>query len=326
MKMKQLAQLAGVSPSTVSKAFSGSHEVSEEKRQYIFEIAKKVGCYDKYCKAFFKKKVIGVVCPEFQGGNYSKQLTYLKNEIEKHDSVMIVGCHSFDECSKNDLISYFTESAKVDGLIVVGSDNMSGIYHTPIVVIGKSDNFDSIVLSTKSAMKNAVENLLKNGHRDIGFIGEKLTKLRFTRFVEVMEESRLRVNYDYVVESTERFEEAGYDAMNTLLSKEKRPTAVIAAYDSIAIGAMKSIYEHGLSIPDDISLIGMDDESQTAYLNVPLTSTTSYMEDLCEIVVDVLFNRIENGDDLAIRKINVSMELVERKSVGKAKSNNKMKG
>lgn len=157
-----------------------------------------------------------------------KQLTYLKKEIEKRDSVMIVGCHNFDEDSKGDLVSYFTESA-------------------------------------------------------------------------------------------ERFEEAGYDAMNTLLAKEKRPTAVIAAYDSIAIGAMKSIYEHGLSIPDDISLIGMDDESQTAYLNVPLTSTTSYLEDLCEIVVDVLFNRIENGDELAIRKINVSTELVERKSVGKAK-------
>ncbi len=248
-----------------------------------------------------------------------KQLAYLKKEIEKRDSVMIVGCHNFDEDSKGDLVSYFTESAKVDGLIIVGSENTSSNYHTPIVVIGKSDNFDSIVLSMKSAIKNAVKSLLENGHRDIGFIGEKLTKLRFKHFVEAMEESRLRVNYDYVVESAERFEEAGYDAMNTLLAKEKRPTAVIAAYDSIAIGAMKSIYEHGLSIPDDISLIGMDDESQTAYLNVPLTSTTSYLEDLCEIVVDVLFNRIENGDELAIRKINVSTELVERKSVGKAK-------
>lgn len=231
---------------------------------------------------------------------------------------MVVACHSFDETSKNELISYFTESAKVDGLIIDGSERTNVNYHTPIVVIGESENYDSIVLSIKSALKNAIGRFIENGHTDIGFVGEGLTKFRQKCFVEAMAESRLRVNRDYIVQSNERFEEAGYDAMNTLLSKEKRPTAVIAAYDSIAIGAMKSIYEHGLSIPEDISLIGMDDERQTAYLNVPLTSTTSYMEDLCEIVVDILFDRIENGDSVAIKKVNVSTELVERKSVGKA--------
>lgn len=319
MTMKQLAEIANTTVSTVSKAFSGSPEISEEKRKEIFEIAKREGCYDKYCKPFFEKKVIAVICPEFQSGYYSQQLMYFRKEIEKHNGVMVAGCYNFDEASKDELISYFTEGAKIDGVIIVGTGISNRNYNTPIVVIGNSDNSDSISLSMKHAIKDAIGCLLKNGHTDVAFIGEKLTIQKFRNFAEAMEENGLKINDGYVIESNERYEKAGYSAMNKLLSMEKPPTAVVAAYDSIAIGAMKSIYEHGLSIPDDISLIGMDDNREITYLNVPLTSITSYCEDLCEIAVNLLFERIEKGGSTKIKKINISTELVIRESVGKAK-------
>lgn len=319
MTLKKIADIAGVSVSTVSKAFSGSREISPKKREYIFEIAKKAGCYDKYCKSSFGKKVIAVICPEFQGGYYSEKLTYFAKEIEKRDSVMVAGCYSFNKDSKEKLISYFTESAKVDGLIILGADIPSAKYSTPILVIGESENSDSISLSLKNAIDNAIECLLENGHRDIAFIGEKLTEGKFKRFETAMSEKGIKINTDYVVESEERFERAGYSAMNKLLAMEKPPTAVVAAYDHIAIGAMKSIYEHGFNIPDDISLIGMDDIRETSYLNVSLTSITSYSEELCEIAVGALFERMKKGNNTRIKKINVASDFVERKSVGKAK-------
>lgn len=320
MTMKQLAEIAKVSVSTVSKAFSGSREISEEKRKYIFEIARKSGCYDKYCKPLFKKKVIAVICPEFQSGYYSQHLTYLKKEIGKHTGVMVAASCNFDKHSKKELLSYFTEIAKVDGVIIVGSDVSKMNYSTPIVVIGDSENFDSISLSMKTAIKDVVDCLLEKGHTDIAFIGETLTGGKFKLFEQAMQEKGLKINNDYVIERKERFEEAGYYATNILLEMEKVPTAIVAAYDSIAIGAMKSIYEHGLSIPEDISLVGMDDNREAAYLNVPLTSITSYSEDLCEIAVDLLFDRIENKGRGKIKKIKVSTEFVPRESVGKVKN------
>lgn len=319
MTMKQLAELSGVSVSTVSKAFSGNSEIPEETRQRIFEIAKKQGCYEKYCKTHFAKKVIAVICPEFHSGNYSQQLFYLRKELKKRNAVMIAGSNEFDANAENDLLSYFTENAKVDGMIVIGKMKDASKHSTPIVAIGEGENCDSISLSMKSAINDAVESLIQNGHKDIAFIGEKLTKEKCDDFIQAMEKAGLQVNSDYVIESSYRFEKAGYEGMNELLSKEKIPTAVIAAYDNIAVGAMKSLYEQGLKIPDDISVIGMDDNREVAYLDVPMTSITPYYEDLAEIAVSLLFEKIENKNSAVNKKIKVSAELIKRESTGKAK-------
>ena len=319
MTMKQLALVAGVSVATVSKAFSFSKEISKEQRERIFSIAKENGCYDKYLKPYFGKKVIGVICPEYDSDYYSQMLNCLKKEAQKHQSIIVTACYDFDKDSQNELVCYFTECAKVDGLIMIGSFDYSKNVSIPTMTVGKSDNSDSISLSMKYAIDDAVEYLKENGHKDIAFIGERLTELKSGLFAESMTKCGLWVNGDYVIQNDERFEQAGYNAMNKLLALENPPTAVIAAYDHIAIGAMKSIYEHNLSVPDDISIIGMDDTNVISYLNVPLTSITSYLEDLCEIVMDTLFDRIENNVVGKIKKINVSTELVKRGSVAKVR-------
>ena len=106
--------------------------------------------------------------------------------------------------------------------------------------------------------------------------------------------------------------------MNALLSLDTPPTAVIAAYDDIAFGAMKSITEHGLKIPDDISVIGFDDNKLLPYLDIPLSSITAYNEDLCEITVNLLFEKINRPS--MPKHIKISKEFIPRDSVGKAKS------
>ena len=85
MTMSKLANLAGVSVSTISKAFSGSKEISEERRNFIFEIAKQAGCYDKYCKNVHTEKVIAVICPEYKSRFYSEQLSILEKEMFDSD-------------------------------------------------------------------------------------------------------------------------------------------------------------------------------------------------------------------------------------------------
>lgn len=317
MNMEQLARLAGVSVSTISKAFSGSHEISEAKREEIFRLAKENGCYDKYARLQFPKKVVAVICPEYQSGYYCRQLTSFEEEIKKHGGIMIAASYQYHRENARELLSYFTEYIKVDGVISYDAYVPSGKYHTPIVVIGKNEHFDSVSLSHHQAISDAVKHFAENGHRKIAYIGEKQTVSKKEDFLDAMKAQGLSVRQEYIIERQERFEEAGYRAMNILLDQKEPPTAVLAAYDNIAFGMMHSIFEHGLSIPEDISLIGMDDNRIIPYLNVPLSSVTSYHRDLCEIVVEMLFERIEKGNSGKRKKVKVVSELVKRGSVGK---------
>lgn len=318
MTMDKLAKLAGVSVSTISKAFSGSKEISEDKRKYIFEVAKEAGCYDKYCKNIRTEKVIAVICPEFNSRFYSEQLFFLEKEIKKHGAVMVCSCSNFDRDEGARLLSLYTEQLKVDGIIALYNINCYKKFSVPIVVLGESENFDSVTISDTQALNEAIRHLKENGHKNIAFIGESLTSSRKSDFEKAMLKNKLEINENYIVEDTGRFELAGYNAMSTLLTLENRPTAVICAYDNIAIGAMRSICEHGLRIPEDISIIGSDDINEAPFLSVPLTSITAYNEDLCEILVDMLFDRINNPQKKHNKNIKVSKGLIKRESVGKS--------
>ncbi|MBR2477029.1 MAG: LacI family DNA-binding transcriptional regulator [Clostridia bacterium] len=318
MNMSKLARLVGVSVATVSKAFSGSKEISDITREKIFSVAREEGCYDKYCKALYTAPVIAIICPEFKSRYYSEQLSLLESEIRNHGGTAIVACTDFDKDRQEELLTFFTEYSKVDGIIMY-SPVTDKKYSVPIVSIGEHDVYSCVTLSNKKATYEAIQHFKEYGHRDIAFISEPHTSGSLERFAEIMKECNLPIKEEYMTSSKHRFELAGYEAMERLLSLPKPPTAVIAAYDDIAIGAMKCIRDRGKKVPDDISLIGYNDIKETPYLDVPLTTVTSYNEDFCQVVVDLVFEQISSPAGNIHKKINISTELVKRGSVGPVK-------
>ena len=319
MTMTKLARLANVSVSTVSKAFSGSSEISDEKKEIIFNIAKETGCYDKFCKNTYNKSVIAVICPEFQSRYYSEQLTFLEREINKHNGTMIASSTDFDAKREEELVAFFSEHIKVDGIVLYEPQTRRKCSF-PIVAIGFSETYDSIYLSHRKALVEAVKHFAEYGHSNIAYLGDEHTSHIRILFEEAMEKCKMTINKEYLIENKDRFEMAGYEGMKKLLSFSNPPTAVLAAYDYIAIGAMKYIDEQGFKIPEDISIIGTDDIGETSYLNVPLTSITTYNEDLSQIAVDAIFERIRRKDNVPLKSIKVSTELVKRGSVGRVKT------
>ncbi|MBQ7976236.1 MAG: LacI family DNA-binding transcriptional regulator [Clostridia bacterium] len=319
MTMEELAALAGVSLSAVSKAFSGSNDINENKRQHIFTVAKEAGCYYKYIKKKMYKPVIAIICNEIRGSLTSKFIYLLDKEIKLQGGTTIISCDNFEKDIRNELISYFAEHVGVDGIILFNPLDELAHYNIPIIMIGESDRYYSVDMTWKRAISEAISHFVEYGHKKIAFIGERHTAIKNTFFEDAIKENNLPVNRDYIIHSHMRFEDAGYDAMNTLLSLPDPPTAVLAAYDNIAFGAMKSIREHGLTIPEDISIIGMNDNEESQFMNVPLTTGTAYPEDLCQIVADVIFEKIRNGNFRDNKRIKISTELVKRGSVGKAK-------
>lgn len=317
VNMKTLAELAGVSVSTVSKAFSNSPEVSKAKKEEIYKLARQHGCYEKYCKRTFEGAVIGVLCLEYKSAHYSQQLSFLEKEIRKRGGVMLAACNDFDNDRTLQLLKYFAEGIKVDGIIALMRVPETVEVSVPMVVYGANKAFDCVEVSDEAAMCDAVRLLKAYGHTDIAYIGEKHAHTRLKKFEEAMAQNGLEVKKEFIFCGTERFEMAGYRAMEKLLAMPNRPTAVCTAYDSIAFGASKCISDRGLKVPEDISLIGSNNNAGLPYLNVPLTSITEYNEDLCEIFVALLYERMQSPGKP--RTVKLVKELVIRESVGKAK-------
>ena len=139
-----------------------------------------------------------------------------------------------------------------------------------------------------------MKHLMDMGHRKIGFAGERLTKGKGERLRTAINKYALPIYEEYFVTSEERFEMGGYQATEKLLGLEERPTAIVYAYDYMALGGMRCVKDHGLSVPDDISIVGMDNIQLLPFLDNPLTSTSSHYKKQCEIAVDILQKKMKN--------------------------------
>lgn len=322
MNMKSIAKLAGVSLSTVSKAFSGSAEISEKTRQRIFDIAKQQGLFDAYNKNKFHKKVIGVICPEVTSDYYNTFLTFLNREIEAHNCIMNLSISNFQEERVEELYSYYSAYCNVDGIIIFSS---RGDLKNPLLVPsvnlgpGKSyEGFDQISFDLYSSLEKAIFLLKELGHKKIAFCGEGLTANRLSDFESAMRKAGLPIHDKWVRTSAKRFEAAGEEIVQAWLAEGELPTAIIAAYDYIAIGMIKTLKENGIRIPEEISIIGIDNIPLAPYLEKSLSSIRTHVEDACQKAVEIIIKKIDNQYYGIRQNIIIPTELIIRDSIGPA--------
>lgn len=325
MNLQTLAKLANVSVSTVSKAFSGSSEISEKTREHIFRIAKEHHCFDHYNKNKFSKKVIAVISPEAQSDYYNKMLMLLGSQIEQSGGIMTVSFSNFSDERTIELFQYYSSYCHVDGIIIIGSaQGIDNRFHFPCVSIGgtsKCSNIDSIALDNLPAFRDAVLHLKNLGHRIIGFAGEQLTQGSCRLFRQAMTDCALFVSDKYILESTERFEQAGMSMGQEFLSMSDPPTAIFAAYDYIAIGLIKALKQGGCRVPEDISVIGTNDIAMLPYLDIPLSTIRTHSEDACKMAVDLILKKIKNCYYSPREQLTVQADFVARSSSGICRKN-----
>ena len=190
----------------------------------------------------------------------------------------------------------------------------------PTLIIGTDSpelTYDCVQFDIENAVISLVKYLKDNGHRKIAYIGEELTTKKNDCFISAMRRLALTVDRDLIKINSLRFEAAGYAAMNEILESKKRPTAVVAAYDYVAIGAIKSIREHSLKVPDDISVVGMDNISAGETLSTPLTSVSVSPHEGTDTIIDMLLKKIDNKYIRIKSDTMVHPKLIERESVKK---------
>ena len=299
MTLSKLAQLANVSVSVVSKAFSGRSDISDAMREHVFSVARQHGCFQQFYHARYDKPVIAVIIPEVISKYYVGYVEILKKEIEANGYTMLLSINNFDEQLTAELIRYYTAHGKVDGLILVDSyASVSTDVSTAVVAISSSEiaKFRISVFHTmQNALRESVECLYSLGHRRIAYVGEALTESKGDLLSDELCRVGITDSRELIYSSRLRFEEAGEDGVEHLFKDEnKSPTAIFGAYGYITEGIIAALLSRGYSIPEDVSVISMDNVPWPMHSSLDVAHIEYDMERASAAAIALLKLQMEN--------------------------------
>ncbi|MDH6363967.1 LacI family transcriptional regulator [Enterococcus sp. PF1-24] len=336
-----IAKKAGVSISTVSRVLNqdSSLSVTENTRRKIFEIAEELN-YTKY-KTKKAKKTVQKDIPSIPSKTIAlMQWRVGEQELEDiyYMSIRLGAEKKAQELNYNlvNLSESTINQQEADGVLCIGKFDQLAIQNIlkqndNVVIVGSNfplDNFDTVNTDFSQATEIALNHLLDLGHTRIAFIGaeetENLYGYRTYRtpttniYRDVMKSLGLFREEDFFIEiDTTLSVEVATDLTKKALSlwKNDLPTAILAANDSMAIGVVNVLTEAGIKIPQDISVMGINDLSFSRYVNPPLSTVRAFTEEMGEIGMETLHNRIVNQP--IARRVMLSTELVVRESTDK---------
>ena len=274
-----IAKEAGVSPATVSRVLTGSARVSEEKKRRVQELIEK---YDFRPNAMaqglsrVETKVIGLLVSDIRDPLYAGIAVACEKAAARHGYMLIL-CNSFGkrEMELAYLEKYYSQ--RVDAVIQMGGaveelvSDMEYVDHvnqiankTPVLITGRLDGADcyQVCFDYGQSMELLMQYLMDNGHRRIALIGgggERKADLdRQLKYRQMLRKYGIEIRKEYIRE-IEGGVESGAEAMEELLGAGlPLPTAVIAVNDFQAVGIMRALQEHGMRIPEDISVASFD--------------------------------------------------------------------
>ena len=322
MTLKMIADMAKTSIATVSKAFAGSKEISEETKERIFLIAKELGCFDKYYKAPRKQPLIAIMIPEIDSECYGNYASVFEREFSRRGADTILACTRFSTEREARLFRELAYGMKVDGILLWGSGReIKNNDELPLVIFGGRSypdaNADLVTVEMNSSILKLISTVKDYGHTRVGFFGERLTLTKEEGFKKAMRRVGLPIRDKLIIRSDKRFADAGEECMRALIEGGEMPSVIVTAYDQIAYGAMKYARDMGYKIPDDISFVGMDDITATSYFDVPLSSMHVGYEEVCGKICDLIFARMENRHIRMREKISVPVSINIRESLKK---------
>lgn len=334
--LKDVAQLAGVSAATVSYVLNGKQSISDETKQRVQAAIAELDYVPNLSARSLSmrdSKLIGVVVPQtepgdrlmFQNSFYSEVLGSIEYYARLQGYHILISATDANE-------SYLTLAKKrnLDGIIVIGmypDDFYQQMKKTqiPIVLIDSYCNdhyYHNIRIDDAYGSYAATRYILECGHRDIAFMVGQIKengvmKKRLLGYQQALEEFGVPFRQEYVLEGQIDYE-SGIALSQCLLARKLPTTAIVAAADILAIGAMKGLYEAGLRVPEDYSVIGFDDLEISQYLTPGLTTVRQQISLKGQKAVELLLKHIEDPT-LSKQEEILPLQLVERGSVRKIK-------
>ena len=325
--LKDIANAAGISTGAVSRILNNDPtlSVSPETKKKVFDTALELG----YKKAKSKDKSqfkMGILQwfsaeQEMQDSYYLLVRQGIEDFCQKH-SLGIVRAFQSDETTLKPLQG-------VDGLICIGKFSVEEVEkftnlckNIVFLDMPVSDyQITTLTMDFKSAVYDALDYLTELGHEKIAYLGGKEYVGYHELFIDERKQAFLSYMNRHGLEASHIYEDAystasGYQMMQEILQKEELPTAVFAASDAIAFGAMRAIQEKGLSIPEDISIIGFNDTEMSSYTTPALTTIFAPAYDMGQHGANLIYAATNLNINTPL-KAKIPCQLVKRESCKK---------
>ena len=315
MTYRKIAQLAGVSFSTVSKALSGSPEISEETVNRIRMIAEQNGVIRPKYRRDHPATRIAIIVPEIVSVYYSQTVSGLVSEFRRFGIEPYIHICGFDSERFCRIIDQLADEQLAEGIIALTDTPYPLPLEIPMVRLAARnlhDRSDTVDCDLELGIFEALEYLIALGHRKIGFIGEKNTKVKLAYFNSCAARLGLDADQKLIYISRKRFAEIGSEAAEYYMTLDEKPTALLAAYDEVALGAIHTFKRSGIRVPEDISIIGINDIPSASYASVPLTTIRTYAAEINSLGVKLLLDRIKEPEKHIPQQVLVRCELIIR--------------
>jgi len=329
--IKDIARLAGVSHSTVSRALRNSPLISSETTALIHRIAHEAGYTPSAAARSLvtrRTAAIGVVVTTIADPFAAEVVAGVEDAAAERDYSVILANSGADPAREVKVVRSF-EERRVDGIIVtssrVGASYLETLSQTrvPIVLINNqhpSEFLHSVMIDNVAASRQAVRHLLDLGHRRIGYIGDRFgcqsDSERLNGYRSALTRAGVARRSEYVAYGNGK-PDGGVAAMEALLALPSPPTAIFCYNDMTALGALRAIAARRLRVPRDLSVVGFDDLFVAQYSSPPLTTVRQPMHEMGRLALATLLKIIEGGGPQT--HIKAPGELIIRESTAPPK-------
>lgn len=323
MTLKDIAEEAGVSVSTVSRVInsSSSSAASPEVRGRIWEIVRRSGYTPNASAQRLRKNTIAkeepshaLAClfarsPDAITDPFFTTIAHsIEKEAYKQNFVLKYSFTSID--IESPYIYHLVSNNHVDGAVILGRCDKNLLsflkkHFNYVIYVGINSlnaRYDQVLCESFAATKTALDHILSLGHTKIAYVGETEREERFSAYTQILEENGIEINDNYisnVVMSTD----GGYSGAWSLLKKICDFTAVFCPNDLTALGVLKAFQEAGLRVPEDVTVVSIDNLELTQYFTPKLTTVHIPLEEMGQTAAKILIDRISGGHTIPTRTL-----------------------
>ncbi len=328
--IKDIAEQAGVSYATVSRALNNKYGVNAETREKVLKVARELSYSPNAIARGLVSNhsfTLGLILPDMTNPYFPAVAAGIEAGAQERGYSVFLCNSNWDQSRESNYVKLLSER-RVDGLIraPVGcgeeerrQETEEG--HLPTVYVSnapKDTDRSSVIIDNIRGGYMATKHLIDCGYDSIGFIGVSERGMADNNRLEGYKMAFERYGREFdprYLKFGDFRQQTGYNIIRSLIKEGGYPSAVFAENDVLAIGILHGIKDSGLKVPEDIALIGFDDISFSAYQEIQLSTIKQPKEQMGSIAADILIDEIETGEQSSSpRKIILEPELVVRRS------------
>jgi LacI family transcriptional regulator len=328
INIKDIAREVGMSPATVSRVLNGRKYVKPQRREQILKLIEEMGYVpNKAARSMVMQRsyTVGIIIP-FTFNMFQRQLfSVIEKRLESFGYYTLFFFVNFNEESEDECLNRL-KSEKLDGLIMIYEMKKPHFYEylekakLPVVIATFCyGSIPAIHIDDESAAFDAISHLVNLGHRKINMISGgdfSFGRQRMEGYRRALDAAGIERDERRILFARQYSMEYGINAMREMLLRSRDFTALFAATDELAIGAIRALTDEGIRVPEDVSVIGFDDIEISGFLVPRLTTVHQPIAELGEETALTLHRQINGGSGVKQDR-TLSYRLVIRESTAK---------